>query len=171
MHAAAFKLTCSLHPTVMVNQMKTQFISITALVLLICSTYVNAKAPIQKETGGKITTETVLSTQASTRKNESLLRQVASNKICMVNDTLFKKPQIKITVEGKDYYGCCAMCKDRLTRRRQMRMAFDPLSGAQVDKATAVIGVDFEGHAYYFENESNLKKYRLPILKEQSTML
>tara|TARA_B100001094_G_scaffold329815_1_gene393458 strand:- start:11948 stop:12325 length:378 start_codon:yes stop_codon:yes gene_type:complete len=98
--------------------------------------------------------------------SELKLRQVASNQVCMMNDTLFEGEQIKVTLDNKDYYGCCAMCKNHLKRDKKIRQAYDPLSGKQVDKAKAIIGIDKKGNAYYFENEKNLKAYRLPILKE-----
>ena len=154
--------------------MKKQLLSITALVLFGFSAYVNAETSTQKETEGETKTtiektiETTESTQTSKNVTDRSLRQVPSNKVCMANDTLFEGPQMKVTVNSRDYYGCCLMCKGRLARNREMRRAYDPLTGAQVDKATAIIGVDKKGKAYYFENEANLKKYRLPKVKKRN---
>ena len=63
-------------------------------------------------------------------------------------------------VDGKRYYGCCAMCKERLARDPRARTAVDPVSGKEVDKATALIAKRADGSVLYFENEANLKKYR-----------
>ena len=79
--------------------------------------------------------------------------------VCMVNDMDMGKAQIPVVVEGRTYYGCCAMCKDRLARDARARTAVDPVSAKTVDKATAVIGRKPDGSVLYFETEANLKKY------------
>ncbi|HEY7697741.1 MAG TPA: hypothetical protein VIE88_04955, partial [Vicinamibacteria bacterium] len=53
----------------------------------------------------------------------------------------------------------CQMCKERLTNDRSVRVAIDPVSGKEVDKATAVIGADSQDRVFYFENEKNLEKF------------
>src|SRR5262245_55931444 len=75
----------------------------------------------------------------------TLLTKVVAIKVCMVNDQLFERDQIPVEVEGKTYYGCCKMCKKSLAEKREFRVATDPVSGKEVDKATAVIGADKEG--------------------------
>ena len=87
------------------------------------------------------------------------LTQVESKKVCMINERFMDKDQIPVVVDGKTYYGCCEMCKERLAKDASKRSAVDPVSGKTVDKAKAVIGADAEGKVYYFENEANLKKY------------
>lgn len=86
----------------------------------------------------------------------SSLEKVETQYVCMVNNQLFPNEQIPVEVEGKTYYGCCEMCKEQLQNRRDLRYDLDPVSGKRVDKATAVIGVNKEGKAYYFENRDNL---------------
>jgi YHS domain-containing protein len=39
-------------------------------------------------------------------------------------------------------------------------MAIDPVSKKKVDKATAIIGVDADENAYYFESAENLKQFK-----------
>jgi YHS domain-containing protein len=80
--------------------------------------------------------------------------------VCMINNQRFSKVQIPIEVEGRTYYGCCDMCKDKLGGDPTSRVAVDPVSGKEVDKAKAVIGVDADGAAYYFESAENLKRYK-----------
>jgi len=82
------------------------------------------------------------------------------SKVCMVNDQFMGKPQIPTDVAGKRYYGCCAMCKEKLEKNESARSATDPVSGARVDKATAVIGRDANGKVYYFESEASLRRFR-----------
>ena len=89
----------------------------------------------------------------------STLKQVDSNHVCMVTDQEYAKEQIPVEVEGKTYYGCCEMCKGKLQNDPQSRVATDPVSGTQVDKAEAVIGVAPDGKVYYFESEENLTQY------------
>jgi len=88
------------------------------------------------------------------------LRQVDPRFVCMVNNSLFDSPQIPVEVGGKTYFGCCPMCKERLTTDAEARQSMDPVSGRMVDKATAVIGVLPTGAVVYFENEANLAAHR-----------
>ena len=87
------------------------------------------------------------------------LTKVEPNKVCMINERFMDKDQIPVVVDGKTYYGCCEMCKERLAKDASKRVAVDPVSGKTVDKAQAVIGADAEGKVYYFENDTNLKKF------------
>ena len=87
------------------------------------------------------------------------LTLVESKMVCMVNNAFMGKEQIPVEVEGKTYYGCCEMCKERLAKDEAIRYSTDPVSGTRVDKAKAVIGVLPDGAALYFENEANFNKY------------
>ena len=88
------------------------------------------------------------------------LKQVESKYVCMMNNSLFDRVQIPVEVEGKTYYGCCAGCKNKLQTDPSIRVAVDPVSGNQVDKATAVIGVNDSGKAFYFENIENMNNFK-----------
>lgn len=87
------------------------------------------------------------------------LKSTEAQYVCMMNNKVFDKPQIAIEIEGKTYYGCCPMCADRLKNDVSLRTATDPVSGKQVDKASAVIGADTHGMTYYFESKENLDKF------------
>lgn len=82
------------------------------------------------------------------------------SQVCMVNNQFMGKPQIPVAVEGRTYYGCCAMCKDKLEKDPGARMAQDPVTGEQVDKTTAVIIKDETGKVLYFASEDTLRRYR-----------
>lgn len=82
------------------------------------------------------------------------------SQVCMVNDQFMNKPQIPIAVEGRTYYGCCAMCKDRLGKDPAARVARDPVTGQEVDKSSAVIIQDSSGKVLYFASEDTLRRYR-----------
>jgi YHS domain-containing protein len=90
------------------------------------------------------------------------LTRVEPSLVCMINNQFMDKPQIPVEVEGTTYYGCCEMCKTKLVSDPASRSATDPVSGATVDKARAVIGKNASGAVFYFENEQNLAAYREP---------
>lgn len=87
------------------------------------------------------------------------LAVVPNHEVCMVNDRFFARQQIPVEVEGKTYYGCCAACKDRLAQDRTVRYATDPVSGEEVDKATAVIAAAADDTVLYFASEESFRKY------------
>lgn len=90
----------------------------------------------------------------------SLTRVEDASQVCMVNDHYMGKPQIPVTVGSKTYFGCCAMCKQKLETDPGARTALDPVTGRSVDKASAVIGRDATGKVYYFENEATMARFR-----------
>ena len=67
--------------------------------------------------------------------------------------------QLPVEVDGKNYYGCCGGCVGKIVNNRSIRTGKDPVSGAEVDKATAVIGVEKGGGVLYFESEETFKEY------------
>lgn len=89
-----------------------------------------------------------------------LVRVTDASQVCMVNDQYMGKPQIPVEVAGKTYYGCCAMCKEKLEKLDTARLAVDPVSGKRVDKASAVIGRNPGGKVFYFESEATLAQYK-----------
>jgi YHS domain-containing protein len=97
-------------------------------------------------------------TSATTTSALSLVED--RSKVCMVNDQYMGKAQIPTAVGGKTYYGCCAMCKEKLEKNDSARTAVDPVSSKPVDKASAVIGRDESGKVFYFQDEANRRLYR-----------
>lgn len=81
--------------------------------------------------------------------------------VCMVNDQFMGKEQIPVTVGGKTYFGCCAMCKEKLEKSNTARTATDPVTGKPVDKAVAVIARDDSGKVFYFESEDTMRRFKL----------
>lgn len=79
--------------------------------------------------------------------------------VCMVNNQFMDKPQIPIEVEGRTYYGCCEMCKERLGADPSSRVAVDPVTGKTVDKASAVIAQDAGGKTFYFESDQTFATF------------
>ena len=101
-----------------------------------------------------------LALPAAASEDEEAMEVVDAAYVCMVNDAVYEKKQVHVQVDGKDYYGCCEMCKERLANDAALRTATDPVSGKEVDKATAVIGADSYKRVFYFENEKNFEKFK-----------
>ena len=80
----------------------------------------------------------------------------------MMNNKYMGTEQIPVEVDGKVYYGCCEGCKTTLKINPQARMSLDPLSGKEVDKATAFIAPVSRNNpnVLYFESKENYEKYR-----------
>lgn len=85
--------------------------------------------------------------------------QVPNDYVCMVNDAYMGRLQFEVPFEGKTYYGCCDMCKERIPQDESVRYAIDPFSKKKVDKADAyIVLIGQNGEVVYFENEENYKK-------------
>lgn len=84
---------------------------------------------------------------------------VPSSLVCMVNDAFMNKEQIAVPFNGKTYYGCCEMCKNRIPQDAAVRKATDPATGKVVDKASAYIVITGNnGEVSYFESADTYKK-------------
>lgn len=97
--------------------------------------------------------------EAAKENPKGPLTQVEPKTVCMINEHAMGSDQIAVVVDGKTYYGCCDMCKKTLETDASKRVATDPVSGKQVDKAVAIIGAAEGGRVVYFETVSNLDKY------------
>lgn len=91
------------------------------------------------------------------------LTKVEPKTVCMINEQAMGKDQIPVQVEGKTYYGCCEMCKKALAADASNRVAVDPVTGRQVDKARAVIAAQKDGRVFYFESEKSLQQYNASV--------
>ncbi len=78
----------------------------------------------------------------------------------MVTNQYMGRAQIPVAVENRTYYGCCPMCKDRLSNEPATRTARDPVTGENVDKASAVIVKAADGSLLYFASERTLRQFR-----------
>ena len=90
------------------------------------------------------------------------LEHVQNSYVCYVNNKYMGKEQIPVEVDGKTYYGCCQGCVGNLKSNEKVRLAKDPLTGEQVDKALAYIVLNPNGtsEVYYFKNEKNYQKWK-----------
>ena len=81
------------------------------------------------------------------------------SKVCMMQDSLMEKPGILIEHQGKNYYGCCAMCSKAIAQDpEKYTKTKDPVSKTTVDKAEAYIYA-LGGKAFYFESEANRRHF------------
>lgn len=79
--------------------------------------------------------------------------------VCMMQDMVLGKPGIPIQFEGRTYYGCCEMCKEKIKNEPQKyTKAVDPVSQKSVDKASSFI-YSVDGSAYYFNSDANRKTF------------
>jgi len=82
-----------------------------------------------------------------------------ANQVCMVNNQFMGRDQIPMQFEDRTYYGCCAGCVTRIQSDPSVRVATDPVTGHQVDKATAVMAQDSEGNVQYFESQGSFAQF------------
>ncbi len=107
----------------------------------------------------KPTTE--VATEQNYVANYQVGDHVPRDLVCMVNNAYMGKNQIEVPVDGKMYYGCCEMCVGRLNEDASSRMATDPYSGEEVDKAEAFIVIANEnGKVDYFKSRENFEAYK-----------
>lgn len=128
-------------------------VAIAAIVLVSCTNEAPkagaaiSGTPAQKNVSAPTTAET------STPKKGD---QVPNNLVCMVNDAYMGKQQLEVPFEGKLYYGCCEMCKERIPNDAKVRVAIDPHSLKKVDKATAyIVLIGDQDEVAYFESKDN----------------
>lgn len=94
------------------------------------------------------------------------LKAVPRDQVCMVNNQFMGTEQIPIKVEGKQYYGCCAMCVEKLQGSEAARTAIDPLSGKKIDKSSSFIVAKPDRRVLYFASEKNFNDYQKKQTKE-----
>ncbi|CAG1064770.1 hypothetical protein BAC1_00336 [uncultured bacterium] len=87
------------------------------------------------------------------------LQSVKHSDVCMVQNRHGIMKMIPVEVDGKMYYGCCAGCVGKLKFNPAVRYANDPVSGKQVDKASAFIIGNRDGTVIYFESKETAEKF------------
>lgn len=108
----------------------------------------------------QVATSRVESTTAITTGSPQKGEQVPNRLVCMVNDMYMGKEQLAVPFEGKTYYGCCAMCQERIPKDKSVRYAIDPFSMKSISKADAyIVLIGNEGEVAYFENESHYRDF------------
>lgn len=92
----------------------------------------------------------------------SLQDTIPHEKVCMVDDVYqgdFKT--VSVILSRKLYYGCDFKAINDLSNDQNLRVARDPVSKREVDKASAIIAIhpNRDGTVLYFESEETYHKY------------
>ena len=134
--------------------LKAAYFTIGAIVLMACG----------KSKSNQAFSEKSVAPHESPAPPQSIDRfgKIPNEFVCMVNNAFMGIPQIAVEVEGKTYYGCCDMCEQKLKDSDEHRYAKDPLTGEQVDKATAfiVLTAPTSYQVAYFASEANFQRYK-----------
>ncbi|VDH15481.1 Uncharacterised protein [Algoriella xinjiangensis] len=114
------------------------------------------------------TSERIAETTESKRVSTNIVQDnnskkgehVPNNLVCMVNDAYMGKEQIEVPFEGKMYYGCCNMCKEKIPKDESVRYAIDPHSLKKISKADAyIVVIGNNDEVAYFESEENYQQF------------
>lgn len=138
-----------------------KILSIVALAAILVTSCENKKTEMKTEIAeNKLTIKEVIQNNDPEKG-----KNVPNNLVCMVNDLYMGKEQIEVPFEGKMYYGCCNMCKEKIPKNEAARYATDPHSLKKISKADAyIVVIGNNNEVAYFESEGNYQQF----LKENS---
>lgn len=93
--------------------------------------------------------------------SDTAITRLPNSQVCMVNNRFLNSEQIPVPLEGKTYYGCCEGCVKMLKEDPTSHFIADPLTGEEVDKASAfIIGKPgSKENVLYFGSETNAREY------------
>lgn len=133
-----------------------KILSIVALATILVTSCENKKTEMKTEIA-----ENKLAIKEVIQNNDPEKgKNVPNNLVCMVNDVYMGKEQIEVPFEGKMYYGCCNMCKEKIPKDSSVRYAIDPHSLKRISKADAyIVVIGNNNEVAYFENEENYRKF------------
>lgn len=80
---------------------------------------------------------------------------IAHNKICMVDDIYQGDfPTLELKLTNNRYYGCSQKARRELAQKSELRLAIDPVTNEEIDKAIAVIALHpkRDGKVLYFKS-------------------
>lgn len=109
---------------------------------------------------GRLAEKHTTSTNVAEHPRPQKGQHVPNNLVCMVNDAYMGKAQIEVPFEGKTYYGCCNMCKERIPKEEKVRFATDPYSLKNISKADAyIVLIGDNDEVAYFESKANYQQF------------
>ena len=133
-----------------------KILSIVALAAVLSTSCESKKT----ETTTAVTENKAISKEIVQNNNPEKGKNVPNNMVCMVNDAYMGKEQIEVPFEGKMYYGCCNMCKEKIPKDQSVRYAVDPHSLKKISKADAyIVVIGDNDEVAYFENEQNYQLF------------
>ena len=137
----------------------------TLIILALAAVLITSCESKKTETTTAVTENKAISKEIVQNNNPEKGKNVPNNMVCMVNDAYMGKEQIEVPFEGKMYYGCCNMCKEKIPKDKSARYATDPHSLNKISKADAyIVVIGNNNEVAYFENEGNYQQF----LKENS---
>lgn len=100
-------------------------------------------------------------TQAAPVKEASALslQSLKHSDVCMVQNRHGIMKMIPVEIDGKMYYGCCAGCVGKLKYNSAVRFSKDPVTGKEIDKASAFIIGNRDGTVTYFESKETAEQF------------
>ena len=103
------------------------------------------------------------STDAYIASLPSIQDTIAHNKICMVDDIYQGDyPTVEYKLINKTYYGCSQKATRDLAQKPKLRVAVDPVTNEEIDKAIAVVALNpkRDGKVLYFKSVESFNKYQ-----------
>lgn len=133
-----------------------KMLSASAMLLILLSGCQNNNTPAKVTSAEESSPAEPIALAGTVKKGD----HVPSELVCMVNDAYMGKEQIKVDFEGKTYYGCCNMCKERIPKDAAVRTAIDPQTMKSVDKASAyIVMIGDNGEVAYFESKQTYDQF------------
>ncbi|SUJ03454.1 Uncharacterised protein [Sphingobacterium spiritivorum] len=134
-----------------------KMLSASAMLLILLSGCQNNNTPAKVTSAEETSPVKPAALPGTVKKGD----HVPSELVCMVNDAYMGKEQIKVAYEGKTYYGCCNMCKERIPKDAAVRTAIDPQTMKTVDKASAyIVMIGDNGEVAYFESKQTYDQFQ-----------
>lgn len=96
---------------------------------------------------------------APVKEAPQALQSLKHSDVCMVQNRHGIMKMIPVEINGKMYYGCCAGCVGKLKFNPAVRFAKDPVTGKEVDKASAFIVGNRDGTVTYFESRESAEQF------------
>lgn len=87
------------------------------------------------------------------------LQSLKHSDVCMVQNRHGIMKMIPVEINGQMYYGCCVGCVGKLKYNPAVRFAKDPVTGKEVDKASAFIIGNRDGTVTYFESKETAEQF------------
>lgn len=97
--------------------------------------------------------------KAASKPAKQSIEPVKHSDVCMVQNRYGIMKMIPVPIDGKTYYGCCQGCVARLKFRPEVRFAKDPVTGKDIDKASAFIVGNPDGTVTYFESRDTAEEF------------
>lgn len=134
-----------------------KIINISAILLFVGAFTWMIIAVVNDAGSDKTSTDAYIASLPSTQDT------IAHNKICMVDDVYQGDyPTVEYKLINKTYYGCSQKATRDLAQKAKLRVAIDPVTNEEIDKAIALIAVHpkRDGKVLYFKSVETFNMYK-----------